>query len=77
MPDLSAQARAVCAEHWRPRDADCGRCPIRSACESPTQPPTEAAIDEWRGRVNAAAAAAIGKAMDGSDGREPMEGSDG
>ena len=76
MPDLSAQALAVCAEHWRPRGADCGRCPIRSACTSPTQPLSQATLDAWRQRVNSAAAA-IGQSMDGSDGRELMEGSDG
>lgn len=55
MPDLSHQALAVCADHWRPRGASCGRCPIHAACTSPAQPLTEATLDAWRGRVNAAA----------------------
>ena len=57
MPELSPQALAVCARHWQPRGAGCGRCPIRSACTSPAQPLTEATLDDWRSRVNAAAAA--------------------
>ena len=55
---LSLQAKDVCESHFF-GGRGCGKCPIITACHSsrPQEP-----MDDWRKRVNDAAAAAISKA---------------
>lgn len=54
---ISDGVRSVCDEHFNKTDAGCARCPIRVACHSgPTGNLTFERMEEWRLRLNGAAA---------------------
>lgn len=53
---LSDKAQAVCAWHYGNAGSGCGKCPIQQACHSGTTGRlSEASLNDWRQRVNAAA----------------------
>lgn len=54
---ISQQVRDVCAQHFDAKAHRCNACPLMSACNSgPTGNLTFERLEEWRLRLNAAAA---------------------
>lgn len=53
----------VCGQHWDRTDRGCAHCPIRAVChDSPTGLLSAERLQEWRTRLNSAAAAELRRA---------------
>ena len=52
---LSLIAAAICRQHWQPKGAACGACPIHTPCTTFPGTLSATALADWRSAVNQAA----------------------